>query len=392
MRINHISLKNFKCFRETDIQVSRITLLTGENSSGKSSVLYGLLTPFQSKFPYYLSPNGKYVTMGDFREMSFNNLKENKIALDISVIREKGEPEIEYQTLWKIDAAGRMPELDCLKYRASSMDFEIISDGDCYRMNHYDTYNGKRVSLPVPESYKTPDVPTYVNIKISEESRGLNFIGPFRPEPERTYYQKTKADEKIGKSGEGYIDQILEWENQKAEEIKTLRAILRNLGLLNTMKVSQLPGGRFELNVRVTQKGVWASLADVGFGISQFLPVITADLQLPDHSALLLAEPEIHLHPSVQAALGDYFVQQVRNTDKQYIVETHSEYLLNRIRLSIVKGEIDPSDVSVYYFENSVRGSKTYPVEFTTNGQIRNAPKGFFDTYMMDTMDIALHA
>ncbi|MDM8549330.1 DUF3696 domain-containing protein [Desulfobacterales bacterium HSG2] len=391
MRINHILLKNFKCFRETDIRVSRITLLTGENSSGKSSVLYGLLTPFQSKFPFYLSPNGKYVTMGDFREMSFNNLKENKIGIDFSVIPEKDEEEENFRTLWKIDAAGRMPELDYLKYRTSSKYLEAVSDGDCYRVS---SLFGEGPAVNAKEKYKKLYGFLYsLDIKISGEmSRSLNFIGPFRPEPERTYYQKTKADEKIGKSGEGYIDQILEWENHKAEEIKTLRAILKNLGLFDTMKVSQLPGGRFELNVRVRPKGVWASLADVGFGISQFLPVITADLQLPDHSALLLAQPEIHLHPSVQAALGDYFVRQVRETDKQYIVETHSEYLLNRIRLAIVKREIDPSDVSVYYFENSVKGSKTYPVEFTTDGQIRNAPKGFFDTYMMDTMDIALHA
>ncbi|HHC23998.1 MAG TPA: hypothetical protein ENK58_01085 [Desulfobacterales bacterium] len=113
MRINHILLKNFKCFRETNIHASRITLLTGENSSGKSSMLYGLLTPFQSnKFPFYLSPNGDYVNMGDFREMSFNNLKETKTGIDFSVIPEKDEEEVSYQTLWKIDAAGRMPELD----------------------------------------------------------------------------------------------------------------------------------------------------------------------------------------------------------------------------------------------------------------------------------------
>ena len=74
--INNISLKNFKCFQQTAINLSRITLLTGENSTGKSSVLYGLLAPFQSNdFPLYLSPNGRYVNMGDFKEISFNNLK-----------------------------------------------------------------------------------------------------------------------------------------------------------------------------------------------------------------------------------------------------------------------------------------------------------------------------
>ena len=75
-----------------------------------------------------------------------------------------------------------------------------------------------------------------------------------------------------------------------------------------------------------------------------------------------------------------------------YIIETHSEYLLNRIRLAVVKGDMAPSDVSVYYFENTVNGTLTRDIEFTEDGEIHNAPQGFFDTYMMDVMDIALHA
>jgi len=115
-------------------------------------------------------------------------------------------------------------------------------------------------------------------------------------------------------------------------------------------------------------------------------------MSISDDSILVLAQPEIHLHPNAQAALADYFVQQVAKTQKQYIIETHSEYLLNRIRLAIVKGEIDPSWVSLYYFENSVDGSMTYPIELMTDGEVRNAPQGFFDTYMIDTMNIALYA
>jgi len=220
----------------------------------------------------------------------------------------------------------------------------------------------------------------------------LNFIGPFRLAPERTYYQKAKADEKVGMNGEGYIDQILEWEHQKAPQFKKLISILKKLELINSLKTQQLKGGRFEVNVRTKSKGVWASLADVGFGISQFLPVIVADLQLSDDSTLILAQPEIHLHPSIQASLADYFVNQIKETGKQYIIETHSEYLLNRFRLDIVKGKLDPADISVYYFEPSPDGSITYRIEFTKDGQIKNAPKGFFDTYMIDAMDIALYA
>lgn len=420
--INTISLKNFKCFQQTDINLSRITLLTGENSSGKSSVLYGLLAPFQSnEFPLYLSPNGRYVNMGDFKEISFNNLKENKIEIDISVTDWE---EKRYQTVWGIDSMNRMPKLNHLRYEEDFLDLDLKMSGEnTYTLNfnadnekalelYTDRLRRERVDDRTSEALRI-SFPKYENVKnlnfesdkFYEEIQdrfpcvftgmnddNLNFIGPFRFEPERTYYQKTKADEKIGRAGEGYIDQISEWENQKAGEFEELESVLINLGLLNAIKTRPLRGGRFELSVKIRLRGVWASLADVGFGISQFLPVVVADLQLSDNSILLLAQPEIHLHPSVQASLADYFVRQTRETGKQYLVETHSEYLLNRIRLAIVKQEIDPSEVSVYYFENSAAGSVTYPIEFTRDGQIKNAPQGFFDTYMLDTMDIALYA
>ena len=402
--INNISLKNFKCFQQTDINLSRITLLTGENSSGKSSVLYGLLAPFQSNdFPFYLSPNGKYVNMGDFKEISFNNLKENKIGINISVT-DYGE-EKRYQTVWGIDSMNRMPKLNHLRYEEDFLDLDLKMSGEnTYTLNlNADNEKGfrtkyeneKNLNFELDKLYNEiveGTLPYILDVFTEMDYDALNFIGPFRYEPERTYYQKTKADEKVGRAGEGYIDQISEWENQKAGEFKKLKSVLRNLGLLNAIKARPLRGGRFELSVKIRPRGVWASLADVGFGISQFLPAVVADLQLSDTSTLLLAQPEIHLHPSVQASLANYFVRQTRETGKQYIVETHSEYLLNRIRLAIVKQEIDPSAVSVYYFENSATGSVTYPIEFTRDGQIKNAPQRFFDTYMLDTMDIALYA
>ena len=83
MRITKVSLKNFKCFKDVEIDFKKITILTGGNSSGKSSLLYGILSPLQSQgFPITFSPNGKHVNMGDFIEISYNNLKSNKISLN----------------------------------------------------------------------------------------------------------------------------------------------------------------------------------------------------------------------------------------------------------------------------------------------------------------------
>jgi predicted ATPase len=198
------------------------------------------------------------------------------------------------------------------------------------------------------------------------------------------------SDYKVGKYGQNYIDQILHWRDTKAPEFKELVRILRELKLLYWLSIRKFAGGRFEPRVAVRSGGSWASLMDSGFGISQFLPIIVADLQLGKNSTLLVAQPEIHLHPSAQASLADYFIKGASEKGKNYIIETHSEYILNRFRAAVTKRSIQQKDLAVYYFENDGRRSTKYDVEFTKKGQIKNAPKGFFDTYMLDVMDIAL--
>jgi predicted ATPase len=167
---------------------------------------------------------------------------------------------------------------------------------------------------------------------------------------------------------------------------------MKELSLFRDINSRRLDGGRFELTVKINENSVPASLNDVGFGISQFLPVIVADLQLGSGSTLFVTQPEFHLHPSVQAEFGNYMVKRIKNSDKNYVIETHSEYLLNRIRLAIVKGEIPKEDVSIYYFQNNGEETSTHQLEFTRDGQILNAPEDFFKTYMIDVMDIAVHA
>jgi len=439
MPIHRISLKNFKCFKETDVELSRITVLTGENSSGKSSLIYGILAPFQSNgFPFYLSPNGKYVNMGDFRNISFNNSINNEIEIDTSGYLRQDEGDYNFKTIWEFDKNSKMPVLKQMEYDHFYIDgCQIKKDKDKYLITFTKNADYRKFEIAcsdqMPEKerrriqetfelvesphgirFKNLDDIQYIHTKLLDDAfvdfsqpiygygkYFINFIGPFRLPPERTYYRKAKAEERVGTSGEGYIDQILEWEHQKAPEFNKLISILKKLELIHSLKTKQLKGGRFEINVKTKSKGVWASLTDVGFGISQFLPIIVADLQLgiavshedyTTESTLILAQPEIHLHPSVQASLADYFVNQIKETGKQYIIETHSEYFLNRLRLDIVKGKLDPADISVYYFEPSPDGSITYRIEFTKDGQIKNAPKGFFDTYFIDTMDIALYA
>ena len=406
MQIHRLALKNFKCFKEVDISFSKITLLTGENSSGKSSLLYGILAPLQSvsldgnSFPLYLSFNGSYVNMGGFEEVSFNHSLKNDLEIDLDFAF--GGRMYDFKTSWCFDLIRKSPRLSYLKNGSPFTKTEVRQKEDLsYVVNiaHNDVevkpLDINDFHLQSVDDFDSVVYDYFIEISddlYSELINNFNFISSFRFQPDRTYYQSL-LNRTVDKFGGGYIDQILEWNDNQSEELLNLASILKDLKILYDIKPHRLSGGRFEIKVKVKSRSKWESLADVGFGISQFLPIIVADLQLFNDSTLIMSQPEIHLHPSVQANLGDYLIKQVNERNKNYIVETHSEYLLNRMRLLIVKGEIQSEDVAVYYFENSIKnGSIAHRIEFTKDGQILNAPKGFFETYMIDTMDIALNA
>jgi predicted ATPase len=406
MSIKRIALKNFKCFKEVEVSFSKITLLTGENSSGKSSLIYGMLAPLQSislntnSFPLYLSLNGNYVNMGGFEEISFNHISKNNFEININF--SFGKRIYNFKTLWAFDPIRKSPRLVRLTDDDPFTQIEVKQKEDmsyvvniCHSDKELEPLDINDFHVQVIDKSDIEVYNYFIDISdtlYSELINDFNFISSFRFQPERTYYQSLVGN-KIDKFGSGYIDQILEWNDSNSGEIFDLVNILKEINILYDIKPNRLSGGRFEVKVKVKSKSKWESLADVGFGISQFLPIIVADLQLEDDSTLVMSQPEIHLHPSVQANLGNYLVKQVKERNKNYIVETHSEYLLNRIRLLIVNGEIQPEDVAVYYFENSIKnGSVAHRIEFTKQGQILNAPKGFFETYMIDTMDIALNA
>lgn len=430
MRINKISIENFKCFKKVDLELGKLTLLTGANSSGKSSILYGILGPLQSgEFPLQFSPNGKYVNMGNFREMSNRHLKENiiKIGFNVDVDGNNGNNSIAITTWWSEDKVRKLPVLNNLKLDAQGWSLEVIKN-EKYTLNYkldLDRYSLKNFSwieqenldrffsdlntqlnlaksinvtindLYNPEEYKKKGPHTFLlsiiinamKLLFNKLDSKINYISSFRLYPERTYYETTKTDLKVGKFGEDYVNQVILWETQNSKEYNVLIEIMKKLYLLEEIKSERLEGGRFELVVKVNKGGVSASLGDVGFGISQFLPIMVADLQLGEQSTLFVAQPEIHLHPSVQAEFGNYMVDQIKSAKKNYLIETHSEYLLNRVRLAIVKGEISKDDVKVYYFQNDGDDVHTHRLEFTTDGRILNAPKDFFKTYQMDVMD-----
>jgi len=226
----------------------------------------------------------------------------------------------------------------------------------------------------------------------SQLDKSCNFISSFRSHPERTYIETTKDILKIEKFGEGYLDQIRYWQDKEKNMFNYLIKTMKSLSLLHSIKTKRIGGGRIEIAVQVKKDGPTTLLTDVGFGISQFLPIIVADMQLNSYqtSTLFIAQPEIHLHPSAQATFADYMCEQIKEKDKNYVIETHSEYILNRLRLKIVQKKFNPDNLKIYFLEDTSSEPIIHEIKFGRKGEVIGAPKSFFDTYLMDLKDIAL--
>lgn len=458
-RIKRLEIENFKCFQQrTAFDFGKITLLTGANSSGKSSVMYSILGALQSgEFPFVFSTNGRFVDMGDFRDVVFRRELGRSFLTQVVMDTDGGEftigarwingpknnlPVIDELFFSRagmfvagraidssfaqneVESDQRSPQtlkLHSLNYseQKSEIFFSFLrGDGSFQKLLAKATNNflmsiKREVDENLLDIYDPIGLSSFVKMEVlkgqddDEKLLGtlvimglvskstdpfVSFIGSSRLPPLRTYLEQNRSNIEISPLGEGYLEQIIQWELRDKAKYAQLVQTMKDLELLASIRTKRMEGGRYEMAVRVKEDGVETSLTDIGFGVSQFLPIVVADLQLPNGSTLFVSQPETHLHPSVQSSFGGYLVRQVNTLDKNYIIETHSEYLLNRIRLAIVKGEIKEEDVSVYYLEPHPDGNISHRVTFDRQGRILGAPEDFFKTYMMDVMEIAMQA
>jgi len=217
------------------------------------------------------------------------------------------------------------------------------------------------------------------------------YLGPLRSYPERYYTFSGNPSEQVGQSGEMLPDILF----QNSELLERVNAELNRFGLGYELKRDILrddksnPTNVFALRIVDKETGVSASIRDVGFGVSQVLPVVVQSL-LSHNKTLLIEQPEIHLHPALQAELGDLFIQSALGEQQNtFLLETHSEHLMLRILRRIretTEGELDPGltpvrpeQVAVLYVLPDKDGAKVVEIPIRPDGEFAERwPQGFF--------------
>jgi len=164
---------------------------------------------------------------------------------------------------------------------------------------------------------------------------------------------------------------------------------LAALGVIHDFRVEEITEGSNRWQARViTRKGTTqVLLTDVGFGVSQVLPVVTLLQYVPRGSTVILEQPEIHLHPLAQANLADVIINAAVHRGVQVIVESHSEHLLLRLQRRIAEEKIGSADVALYFCDVTDRGSMLDRLQLDLLGKIENWPTNFMGDAFGETAE-----
>lgn len=216
---------------------------------------------------------------------------------------------------------------------------------------------------------------------ISDILEKMYYIGPLRKNPERYYISSRNVSNYVGKTGLESPDILYENENKILNTTNKWLKKFTNYTLrpTNTTRKNKNTGTQNVYSLRLidntTKMNV--NITDVGFGISQILPIVVQSF-LEDNSTIMIEQPEIHIHPKLQAELGSLFAEACEQNN--FIIETHSENLLLRLKKLVRTGKLDKDKLSIIYVDKTCEGSVCYPIRINDDGDfIDKWPKGFFE-------------
>lgn len=434
----YLGLKNFRAFESLGIDLAPITVLVGPNNSGKSSIISGLRllaqTALSEDFRIPLLLNGSMGDFGTHRDIAFQNKKGRVIGLTLgtSVTPRGPTKEREYQEA-RIDLnfAYRAQRREVILTTSSLLDQGGRKILNTVYSKESETHT---VSLMLPEqdsstkpfiegktrllhflvpiweliSHRerretTPDANLALRktVNFCESSfeaffRGLQsveYLGPFRAVPQRTCLFSGERPARLGMDG-GKAVHILASDYLRKGRLKKrlsnqIVQWFRSAEIARDLKVRVLGDRHFEMLIQhpVTQE--YENLTDVGYGISQVLPVLAGGYNMARGSTFIVEEPEIHLHPKAQSHLADFFAN-LYEKEIQCILETHSEHLIVRLQTHVAKGRIDPKNILVYYVHSQGESKGIVKLTIGPNGLFNEKwPRGFFEDRLEEVEALA---
>jgi predicted ATPase len=442
--LRSLRLQNFKAWRDTGhIAFAPLTVFFGPNSSGKSSINHFLMMLKQTarsadiNSVFDFGDVNAAVRLGSFRDVVFGHdldrelgfVTEWHLPATLSVRDPRSGARYAGDRLTFAGAA-RQPEgrrtvqSEGFEYRLGSARGDVLAvemSRDEKRTNRWrltaENYElvrnpGRAWELPKPvQFYGFPNEASLyfqntiflsdLELAFEERLGSLSYLGPLRSPPERLYPWSGAVPEDVGWRGESTVPAILAAEDRafnwkpKSPRQSFQRVIaqwLTEMGLVHSFSVGPIAPDRdeYEVRVKTSARAEEVKLTDIGFGVSQVLPVVVQAFYAATHSTVLMEQPEIHLHPAVQASLADLLIaaisarEESSSRDVQLVVESHSEHLLRRLQRRVAEEKLSEHDVALYFCYAGPNGSAIDRLEVDTYGDILNWPPDFFGDELED--------
>jgi len=454
--LKKLRIQNFKGWEDTGvIDMAPITLFFGSNSSGKSSIGQFLMMLKQTaasqdrKVVFYPGDSNSAIQLGTYQDMVFRRDKTKKIIFEYTwSLPERERPEFKDPAITNRPGPRPRLKVDCLQFQAKielnkknlhapvveHLQYDLMSGEESVlsigmrRQGAKTEYQiegqprklvrnqgrGWPLGAPVrfygfPDEvvayYQNADFVQELNLQHEKLFRSLFYLGPLREKAERLYTWPGTQPESVGNAGKYTVPAILASRNQNRKmnlgyrkPIRSFDEIiaskLQDMGLIEDFTVKAISDQRREYEVKVRAKGSrdMVDLPDVGFGVSQVLPVLVECFYAPSGSIIVMEQPEIHLHPSAQSALADVMIDVINsresseNRNIQLIIETHSEHFLRRLQRRIAEDKLAQDKLAVYFADITQSPARLEPLEIDMFGNIRNWPKDFFGDDMGDIL------
>ncbi|OJU75641.1 MAG: hypothetical protein BGO09_06520 [Bacteroidetes bacterium 47-18] len=430
---------NFRGFNKTFLPLQNVNFFVGENSSGKTSVLKLIKILSNPRFWFSQEFNSDEAELGYYSEIASYANKTKKYfeigilgdyrdkdegigAIKIKFENREGIPAVKEVSLISNDInIQTVVENQYIKYRHSIVDISSITEKS--KLKYFKTWvenNGLKKQAYTKSEKSSPffsqallfHIQTIVaQIKSPDQKKNTrtnsfhvpNFLqdvawlAPIRTDPKRTYDSYKITFNPDGTHAPYLLKRLLGKDStqktrEKVESI--LQKFGKDSGLFDKILINPLGKGEtspFELQVLLNNQPL--KITNVGYGVSQILPLVIEVIARQKNTWFALQQPEIHLHPRGQAAFGDFVFKSATNDNKNFIIETHSDYTIDRFRLKLNKASKSNETPSVksqivfFHRNNGVNQLSCIPI--SADGSLPdNQPEAFREFFIKEQLNL----
>ena len=429
MRITQFTMEEVRCFAERQtLEIRPLTFLVGENSTGKTTALACFQVLANHLCDRGIDFNSHPYSMGTFRDIVRNSKKREK-NFKLGFTYEYNSENIETTVELVEKKAGIEPVISSVIMKLTdgeiiirsedTMDREVRLDYFDEEQDRYRIVCGTDILNEFPLFFLFPPYggksegeiafSKYFEKKSEKFKKGsyqpwdpLRILSvfstsPVRSRPKRTYDPTREFNDPEGSDVPMYLMRIEATQKENWEGLKQqLVEFGKSSGLFQNIKINKLGrslGAPFQLQFKV--RGPTSNIIDVGYGVSQILPILVQVLNaetsrrtsrgLRKTACFLLQQPEVHLHPRAQAEFSSLLAGLANKGNSSFIIETHSDYMIDRARIEIRKGNIRPEDVSLIYFEPKGNIVKVHNIGFDKMANMEGVPPHYRDFFLKES-------